>query len=56
MVEQVRVILPRTKKELEEVTKLIEEGKAVWGGERPTQEQLDKYPLSYFDEDEEENK
>ena len=56
MIETMRVIIQKNEKELEEVTKHIEEGKAIWGGEHPTQEQWDKYPLSYFDEDEAENK
>ena len=52
MIEPVRVVIPKNKEELKEITKLIESGKAVWGGEGPTKEQLDKYPLEYFDEDE----
>ena len=52
MTNQMKIIAPKTNKEREEVGKLIEEGKVTWGGERPTQEQLDKYPLEYFDEDE----
>lgn len=52
MIEPVRVEFSHTKKELEEAIKEIESGKAVWGGIQPTKEQLDKYPLEYFDEDE----
>lgn len=52
MIEQVKVIIPKTKKEVEEANKLMEKGRMATGCDAPTQEQLDKYPLSYFDEDE----
>ncbi len=52
MTNQVKIIVPKTNEEVEEANKLMKEGNIATGCDRPTQEQLDKYPLSFFDEDE----
>ena len=40
--EPIKVIIPKTKKDLEELEKLDKEGKLVSGGSYPTKEQMDK--------------
>lgn len=44
MAKDMKVIFARNKEELAKLIPLIEEGKIIWGGVRPTKEQLDKMP------------
>lgn len=50
MIEIVKVILPKTKKEVDEADNLMEKGGMATGVDAPTKEQLDKYPLEYFND------
>ena len=42
MIESLKVIIPKTQKDLDELNKLDEEGKLVSGSSYPTKEQMDK--------------